>query len=158
MQISSNYAKAVKFATNSLPKQLSNSLRNDLVCTKPWDTQACDLFEFQGKLFLIIVDRYSKFVCMEPVMDHTADKMILAFLNIFSKLGIPNQIWFDRGSNFLSRNFHDFCSNLHTVLEFSSSYHHSWNPVERAVRTVKNIMKKCADEQLRNSAWRICLI
>ena len=70
----------------------SESLRNDLVCTKPWDTLACNLFEFHEKLFLIIVDRNSKFVCMEPVVDHTADKMILAFLNIFSKLGIPNKI------------------------------------------------------------------
>ena len=50
---------------------------------------ACYLFEFLGKLFLILVDRYSKLVCVEPVVDHTADKTILAFLNIFPKLGIP---------------------------------------------------------------------
>ena len=48
-------------------RQQSESLRNDLVCTKPLDTLARDLFEFHGKLFLIIVDRYSKFVCMEPI-------------------------------------------------------------------------------------------
>ena len=77
-----------KFST----RQPSESLKNDLVCTKLWDTLACDLFEFQGKLFLIIIDRYSKFVCMELVIDDTADKTILAFLNIFSKLGIPNKI------------------------------------------------------------------
>ena len=29
----------------------SESLKNDLVCTKPWNTLACDLFEFQKKLF-----------------------------------------------------------------------------------------------------------
>ena len=53
---------------------------------------------------------------------------------------------------------HKFCSNLDIVLEFSSSYHLSSNPAERAVRTVKNIMKKCADAKLKNSAWRIGLI
>ena len=73
-------------------RQLSKSLRNNLVCAKPWDTLACDLFEFHGKLFLIIVDRYSKFVCMDPVVDHTAEKTVLVFLNIFFKLGIPNKI------------------------------------------------------------------
>ena len=77
-----------KFSTRQPPE----SLKNDLVCTKPWNTLAYDLFEFQGKLFLIIVDRYSKFVSMEPVVDHTADKTIQAYLNIFSKHGIPNNI------------------------------------------------------------------
>ena len=75
-----------------LTRHLSESLKNDLVYTKHWDTLACGLFEFQGKLFLIVVDRYSKFVCVEPVVDHTADKTILAFLNIFSNLGIQNKI------------------------------------------------------------------
>ena len=118
------------------------------MCTKPWNTLAHDLFEFHGKLFLIVVDRYSKFACMEPVVDHTADKTILAFLNIFSKLGIPNKIWCNRGSNFLSRSFQEFYSNLDIVLEFSSWYCHSSNPAERSVRTVKNSMEKCTDEKL----------
>ena len=112
-------------------RQPSESLRNDLVCTKPWDTLACDLFEFQGKLFPIIVDRYSKLVCMEPVVDHTTHKTILAFLNIFSKLGNPNKIQNDRSSNFLLRRFQEFCSNLNVILEFSSLYHHSSSPAER---------------------------
>ena len=56
-------------------KKPSESYRNDLVCTTPWeDTLACDLYEFHRKLFLIVVDRYSKFICMEPVVDHFADK------------------------------------------------------------------------------------
>ena len=75
---------------------------------------------------------------MEPVLDHTADKTILAFLNILSKLGVPNKIQCDRGSNILSRGFHEICSNLDTVLEFFSLYHPSSNPVDRAVRRVKN--------------------
>ena len=87
-QLCDNCEICNKFMT----RQLYESLKHDLVCTKPWNTLACDLFEFQGKLFLIIVDRYSKFVCVELVVDHTADKTILAFLNIFSKLGIPNKI------------------------------------------------------------------
>ena len=41
-------------------RQPSETLKNDLVSTKPWDTIAADIFEFQRKLFLIIVDRCSK--------------------------------------------------------------------------------------------------
>ena len=84
--------------------------------------------------------------------------MILAFLQIFSKLGIPNTIHCDGGSNFLSKTFQEFCANLNISLQFSSSYHHSSNSAKRAVSSVKNIMKKCMDEQLGNSAWRIGLI
>ena len=83
--------------------------------------------------------------------------MILAFLQIFSKLDIPNTICCDRGSNFLSKTFQVFCANLNISLQFSSSYHHS-NPAERAVCTVKSIKKKCIDEKLGNSTWRIGLI
>ena len=119
---------------------------------------ACDLFEFHGKLFLIIVDRYHKFVCIKHMVDHTADKTILVFSNIFSKHGIPNKTQCNRGLNFLSRGFQEFCSNLDIVLEFSSSYHYSSNPAEGAVRRVKNIMKKCTDEKLWNNAWMIGLI
>ena len=46
------------------------------------------------------------------MVDHTADKMILTFLQIFSKLGIPNIIHCDRRSNFLSKTFQQFCTNL----------------------------------------------
>ena len=86
-----------------LTRHPSESLKNDLVCTKTWNTLASNLFEFQGKLFLIVVDRYSKFVCVEPVVDHTADKAILAFLNIFSKLGIPNKIQCKRFKHFIQK-------------------------------------------------------
>ena len=89
-------------------RQPSESLRKDLVCTKPWNTLACDLFESHGKMVLIIVDRYSKAVCLGPVVDHTVDKTILAFLNIFSKLGIPNKIGCDRGSHFYPEVFMNF--------------------------------------------------
>ena len=66
-QLSNNCEICNKF----LIRQPSESLKNDLGFTKPWNTLACDLFEFLGKLFLIVIDRYSKFVCKEPVVDHT---------------------------------------------------------------------------------------
>ena len=37
----------------------------------------------------------------------------------------------------------DFCKYLDIVLTYSSAYHHSSNPAEQEVQTVKNLMKKC---------------
>ena len=64
----------------------------------------------------------------------------------------------DYGVNFTSQMFIAFCSNLDISLSYSSSFHHSSNPAEWAVRTVKNIMKKCSDDNLYNSAWKIGLL
>ena len=54
--------------------------------------------------------------------------------------------------------FITFCPNLYISLSFISSFHHSSNPAVQAVRTVKNIMKKCSDNNLDNSVWKICLL
>ena len=73
IEISSNYAKTVKSAANSLPDSHLRVFKNDSLGTIPWNLLACDLFEFHGKLILIVVNMYSKFVFMVPVVDHTTD-------------------------------------------------------------------------------------
>ena len=60
--------------------------------TQPWIVLACDLFEYQGKIYFIAVDPYSSFIAVEPVAYHSAKKTINAFLQIFSKLGIATTI------------------------------------------------------------------
>ena len=61
----------------------------------------------------------------------------------------------DRGHNFVSSKFGTFYKDLEISLNFSSGYHHSANQAERAVCTVKDLMKHC------NSAgvhWHIALL
>ena len=40
-------------------------------------------------------------------------------------------------------------------LIYSSAYHHSANPAERAIRTVKGLMKKCTKAK---QSWRLALL
>ena len=47
------------------------------------------------------------------------------------------------------------CEHLGISLSFSSAYHHSGNPAEKAVRTVKGLMKCCT---LAKQSWRLALI
>ena len=70
-------------------QQCPETLCNDLVTTQPWIALACDPFEYQGKIYLIVIDHYSKLIAVEPVADHSAKKTVNAFLQVFSKLGIP---------------------------------------------------------------------
>ena len=48
-----------------------------------------------------------------------------------------------------------FCKGLDIKLTFSSAYHHSGNPAEKAVYIIKNIMKKCAHTKTN---WRLGLL
>ena len=121
----------------------------------PWQLT---FLNFKEKFFLIILDRYSRFICIESMVDCTAHKTILAFLQIFSKPGIPNTIYCNKGSNFLSKTFKQFYINLTISLQFSSLYHHFSNSAVRAVHTLESIMKKYRDKKLGNCAWRIGLI
>ena len=100
--------------------QCAVTLCNDPVTTQPWIALACDLFEYHGIIYLIVVDCYSKFIAVEPVADHSAKKTINVFLQIFSKLGIPTTVHCDCGANFTSQIFIAFCCNPDISLSYSN--------------------------------------
>ena len=53
-------------------KQPPETLRNELPTTQPWTSLATDIFELNGKSYLIVVDCYSKFIVVHKVTDHSA--------------------------------------------------------------------------------------
>ena len=108
-----------------------------------------------GKSYLIVVDCYSKFIVIRKVTDHSAEQTIAKFLQIFSELGVPDEIRSDRGTNYTSNLFLAFCKGLDIKLSSSCAYHHSGNPAESSVQIVKNIMKKC---KYTNTNWRLGLL
>ena len=137
------------------PRQPAETLKNELSTTQLWTCLATDIFEYGGKSYLIVVDRFSKFIIVCKVSDHSSECTVANFLQIFSEFGVPDEICCDRGTNFTSQLFLSFCKGLDIKLSFSSAYHHSGNPAERAVRIIKNIMKKCARTKTN---WRLGLL
>ena len=88
--------KSCEVCSKFSAKQPSESLRNDLVCTKLWDTLAWNLFEFHGKLFAIIVDRYST-ICMCRVCGGSyCRQKNSGIIKHLVQFGMPNKIWCDR--------------------------------------------------------------
>ena len=147
----SNCSTCQKFQT----KQPAETLRNELPTTQPWTCLATDIFEYGSKLYIIVVDHYSKFIVVRKVSDHSSEQTVATFLQIFSEFGVPDEIRSDRGANFTSQLFLSFCKGLDVKLSFSSAYHHSGNPAERAVHTIKSIMKKCAHTKTN---WKLRLL
>ena len=135
-------------------KQASEPLEHDIP-TKPWCSLMLDNFEYKGSLYLIIYDRFTRFIVVKRCADLSAHSAILSLLEVFSEHGVPSHIRSDRGHNFVSSEFGTFCKDLGISLNFSSGYHHSANQAELAVCTVKDLTKRC------NSAgvnWYIALL
>ena len=129
----------MKYAT----KNCAEPLINDLATSKPWQALSIDNFEWKGHKYLIILDHFSHFVVVKSSDRIDTATTIKLLLEVFAEHGIPNKIRCDRGSNFTSIDFTNFCSDLGMTLSFNSSYHHQSVPAECSVLTVKNIMKKC---------------
>ena len=76
----SNCSACQKFPT----KQPAETLRNELPTTQPWTCLTTDIFEYGGKSYIIVVDRYSKFIVVHKVSDHSSEQTVATFLQIFS--------------------------------------------------------------------------
>ena len=135
-------------------KQAAEPLERDIP-TKPWCSLTLDSFEYKGSLYLIIYDRFTRFIVVKKCADLSAHSAILSLLEVFSEHGVPSTIHSDRGRSFVSKEFDTFCKDLGISLNFSSGYHHSANQAKSAVHTVKDLMKHC------NSAgvhWHMALL
>ena len=108
-------------------KQATEPPEHD-VSTKPWCCLTLDNFEYKGSLYLIIYDRFTRFIVVKKCADLSARSAILSLLEVFSEHGVPSNILSDRGRNFESKEFDTFCKDLGISLNFSSGYHHSAKP------------------------------
>ena len=83
----SNCSACQKFQT----KQPAETLRNEQPTTQPWTCLATDIFEYGGKSYIIVVDRYSKFIVVRKVSDHSSEQTVATVLQIFSKFGVLDE-------------------------------------------------------------------
>ena len=125
------------------------------VQTKPWSHLSLDNFEFQGHHYIMILDISTKFFKVRLVSSLNMICTTQILTCVFSEQGLPISITCDRGRNFVSDLFQQYCQHLGINLTFSSAYHHSGNPAERAIRTVKGLMKCCT---MAKQSWRLALL
>ena len=92
-------------------KQTAEPLEHDIP-TKPWCSLSLDNFEYKGSLYLIIYDRFTRFIVVKKCADLSAHSAILSLLEVFCEHGIPSSIHSDRGRNFVSKEFDTFCKDL----------------------------------------------
>ncbi|KAL0151831.1 hypothetical protein M9458_052832 [Cirrhinus mrigala] len=98
---------------------------------------------WQGKMFLILVDAYSKWIEAFPLNSATSAVTIQCLRQSFSQNGLPEIVVSDNGSCFTSKEFNEFTSRNGIKHITTAPYHAASNGlVERAVQTFKSLMKK----------------
>ena len=125
------------------------------VQTRPWSHLSLDNFEYQGQHFIMILDVLTKIFVVRLVSSLNTNCTIEILTSMFSEQGLPISIRCDRGRNFVSDLFQQYCQHLGINLTFSSTYHHSGNLAERAIRTVKGLMKCCT---MARQSWRLAFL
>ena len=124
-------------------KQHSEPLVPHEIPSRPWSKVGADLFYLDGQEYLLIVDYYSKFPEVVRLADQTAHSVIQAMKSVFARSGIPDLVFSDNAQQFTGYEFQAFKAKWEFEHRTSSpGFPQSNGQAERAVQTVKNIMKK----------------
>ena len=111
---------------------------------RPWARLHADYAgPFCGKMFLIVVDAYSKWLEVRPVSSATSATTMEQLRSIFATHGLPELLVTDNGTVFTSAEFEEF-TKLNGIRHIKSApYHPASNGLaERAVQTFKESMKR----------------
>lgn len=104
---------------------------------------------FEGKMLLIVVDAYSKWLEVHICSSATAATVIDALRSMFATFGIPKVVCSDNGTPFLAKDTNQFlqANNIRHIT--SAPYHPATNgQAERMVRETKESLRKLSEGSL----------
>ncbi len=107
--------------------------------TQPWQKVGTDLFQLNGKDFLVVIDYYSNYPEIDQLHYTTTSDVINYMKSIFARNGIPFIVQSDNGPQYSSREFRLFAEQYgfkHTTS--SPLYPKANGKAEKGVQIVKN--------------------
>ena len=111
-----------------------------------------------GKMFLVIIDSYSKWLEVAPVSSADTLQTVTVLRQVFSTHGIPEMIVSDNGTAFTSSEFEEFTKRNGIRHLKTTPYHPSTNGLaERAVQVFKQAMRKATSGDLKTKLARFLL-
>ena len=123
--------------------------------SRPWERLAMDLFEIHGKVYLIVIDYYSRWIESKRLDNLSSESVVYVLKEIFVSHGIPDIIISDNGPQFSAATFRQFAMNYGFVHVTSSPrYPQSNGEAERAVRTMKGLLKRNDDQHIALMVYR----
>jgi len=113
----------------------------------PYQIVSSDVFENEGKHYIVAVCHYSDYIDVKPLRSVTTKETIHFFNNIFATQGIPLLLITDNGTNYTSAEFAQFMNELGVHHVTSSPHHHQSNGrAEAAVKVAKSLLKRAENE------------
>ena len=113
----------------------------------PFEKIGIDIFQYKGKDFLALVDYYSKWLEIVPLVNKTAKEVKERLKVIFSTHGIPQKVVCDN-MPFSSYEFKEFARQWSfEIVNSSPIYPKSNGMAEKAVGIAKALLKKSEEEK-----------
>ena len=110
-----------------------------------WQNIGCDIFENKGKIYVLVIDYYSKIIETIRKQGKHPSSVISAPKSVFVRYGIPYILMADNVP-YNSQEFKNFSNQYNFILKTSCpNYSQSDRLSEIDVKIVKRINKKCKD-------------
>nr|XP_058971272.1 uncharacterized protein K02A2.6-like [Pocillopora verrucosa] len=122
---------------------------------RPWQYIATDVYELNKRLYLVMIDYYSRWIEVASLSSTASAEVIDRMKRAFSRFGIPDQVKSDNASYYTSREFKMFTLDYGFRHVTSSPGHASGNgEAERAVQTAKRLLAGSQDPYLALLQYR----
>ncbi|XP_038063231.1 uncharacterized protein K02A2.6-like [Patiria miniata] len=131
-----------EFCREKQPAQKAEPLMSTPLPQRAWQRIACDLAELKGKVYLVIVDYYSRWIEIHHLVKTTALAVINFMKTTFARYGIPEVVVSDNGPQFLGE-FQQFAREFgFNHITTSPHYPQANGQAEKAVHVAKSILRQ----------------
>lgn len=131
-----------------LPSNCKEPLMSHDIPEAPWQKVGTDLFEYDSRKYLVVVDYYSRYFEVALMFNGTSSSAVITQLkSIFARHGVPMTVISDNGPQYSSEEFAEFSRKWNfTHITSSPMYAQSNGLAERTVQTVKDVLDKAKAE------------
>ena len=122
---------------------------------RPWEELGADLFTLKGSNYLLVIDYFSRYVEIAKLGPTRSADVIVHLKSMFARHGVPVRFRTDNGPQFSGQDMKMFAEKYgFRHVTSSPKFSQSNGEAERAVQTVKNLLKKASDPYLALLAYR----